>query len=80
MQIFPITVEISTTKATSLIAQAQLKFSRADLSISGKIIPPTLEPTNAVPEAIPLLTSNQCATTDNAVVVKNAPLVPPRTP
>ncbi len=77
---FPTIIITSAINAIILMAQAQLNFSNAGFNTNGNMIPPTLLPTNAIPLAVALLLSNQCATTANAVVVKNAELTPPRIP
>src|ERR1700710_961835 len=80
MHKFPIAIKTSTTSATSLIDHAQLKCCNTGFRTKGKTIPPTLEPTKVMPEASPRLTSNQCATTARAVVVRKAALVPLKIP
>lgn len=75
-QRFPSSINTRAINATSRMAHAQRRCSRAGFSTSGNTMPPTLLPTNVMPEAKPRRASNQCATTASAVVVRKAELVP----
>lgn len=77
---FPNRTKMNTNKASSLIDQAQDKWSSTDLSAIGNTIPPKLVPVKVIPVARPLLALNQWDITESATVVNIAPLIPPRTP
>ena len=80
IQTFPTNIKTRTIIASTLIAHAQPHFIRIGFRINGNTMPPTLDPTNVMPDANPLLTSNQCATTAKAVVVRAALLTPEKIP
>jgi hypothetical protein len=55
---FPITINPPTISARMRIAHVQLNFVSVVFKTRGKTIPPTLDPTKVIPDAIPLFLSN----------------------